>query len=539
MTITVKLPNGGTAQFPDGMQPADIEAVLQKQFPPTGAVAAPAGVAPPPGAKPGSREYADWAASRARAGKKLPQVTKMDPKFFPERDSSMLDPFVQGTTFGWADELRGAVQGGMAAVQGGDFGETYKRVVDDSRQKLEYQRKVNPVGSFVAELGGAIPTGMGFGGQIAGKGATLLGRIGSGAAVGAAQGAVYGAGSASDEDRAAGALLGGATGGVLGGAIPAAAQGIKGLTGRIGGAMPEIDDLYRARDAAYKAVDESGFRYSPQQFDDLVTDIYRRVGAGDIDPNPDGAHKFAVSMLNRLNGRNPPRTLSQIDDLRKVIRRDVIDKGDDYFGEIMLDAIDDFIDKTGGDGVMRAARTAHQTLRKSELIAAALEKARLNAASSGSGGNINNAIRQQIKAILTNPSKLRGFTQAERDMMDKIVDPNSKLQDILRLVGRLSPSGNGLMAALGIGATAANPLFAIPITAGVGAKVLSDGATKGGARALERAVRTGGAAPRPLPMMPPGILQRGAMPLAPFAGQGLATELMAGKKRPIEITVGR
>ncbi len=53
---------------------------------------------------------------------------------------------------------------------------------------------------------------------------------------------------------------------------------------------------------------------------------------------------MAVSMLNRLNGRNPPRTLSQLDDLRQVIRRDVIDGGsqaDGHFGELMLDAIDE------------------------------------------------------------------------------------------------------------------------------------------------------------------------------------------------------
>lgn len=505
----------------------------------TAAAPAPAATPNSPPGKPGTREYADWARDQAMAGKELPQVSSMAPKFFPERNSSPLDPFVQGTTFGWADELRGVAQGGMAALQGGDFGDTYKRTVDDSRQKLDYQRKVNPVGSFAAELAGAIPTGMGLGGQLAGRGATLLPRVLSGAAVGGAQGAAYGAGSADDDKRAEGAALGGATGMALGGAIPAAAEGFKGLFGRVGAVMPEIDELYKAKDAAYKFVDNSGFRYSQQQFDHLVSDIFQRVGADDIDPNPDGAHKMAVSMLNRLNGRNPPRTLSQLDDLRQVIRRDVIDGGsqaDGHFGELMLDAIDDFIDKTGGDGVMRTARKAHQTLRKSELLAAALDKAQLNAAASGSGGNIDNALRQQIKAILTNPSKARGFTQAEKDAMRKIVE-GGQMQGLLRLVGKLSPSGNGLMAALGIGATAANPLLAVPIGAGIAAKTLADGATKGGVRALERAVRTGTSPGAAVPLMPPGLLQRGSMPLAPFAGQGVATELMAGKKRPIEITV--
>lgn len=475
---------------------------------------------PPEGAVPGSRAYADWARDAARAGIKLPQVSDLSGKFAPERDSSLLDPFVQGVTFGWGDELRGAVQGGIAAAQGGNFEDTYKRTVDQSQNALSYQRETNPVGSLVAEVAGAIPTGMMAGGQLAGRGATLLGRMGSGALVGAGQGAVYGGGAADDGDRAAGAAFGGATGFGVGAAIPAAAEGFRALFGRAGAVMPEIDQLYQAKNAAYAKVDSAGFRYSPQQYDGLVNDIYRRVGAANIDPNPDGAHKMAINMLNRLNSRSAPMTLGQLDDLRKVIRRDVIDSGskaDAFFGDLMLDAIDDFIDGTGGSSIMEPARKAHQTLRKSELLADSLEKAYLNAASAGSGGNIDNALRQQIKAILTNPSKARSFTKAEKEAMRKIVE-GGNMQGLLRLVGKLSPSGNGLMAALGIGATAANPAMAIPIGAGIVAKKAADGMTQGGVKALERAVRTGANPLAPVPLPPPGLLQRGAMPLAPLIG---------------------
>lgn len=173
---------------------------------------------PPEGAKPGSRAYADWAAQQARAGKKLPQVTKMDPKFFPERDSSLLDPFVQGATFGWADELRGGVQGGLAALQGRDFGTAYNQSVDQSRNALDFQRRENPVGSFAAEFAGAIPTGALAGGQIAGRGATMGARMLTGAGVGVGQGLTYGAG-ASNADTLEGRVTDGAIGGLVGGGI--------------------------------------------------------------------------------------------------------------------------------------------------------------------------------------------------------------------------------------------------------------------------------------------------------------------------------
>lgn len=171
---------------------------------------------PPPDLKPGTREYADWAAEQARAGKTLPQVS--NPKL-TETESSILDPFVQGVTFGWGDEMRGAVQGGIAALQGGDFGSTYDQVVDESRNALEHERRVNPVGSFAAEVAGALPTGIGLGGQIAGRGATLGARALTGGGVAATQGAAYGAGS-SDHDRVGGAALGFGLGAGIGAAAP-------------------------------------------------------------------------------------------------------------------------------------------------------------------------------------------------------------------------------------------------------------------------------------------------------------------------------
>jgi hypothetical protein len=194
----------------------------------------PRGVAmPPAGLQPGSREYADWAAEQARAGKTLPQVS--DPRF-TETESSALDPFVQGVTFGFGDELRGAVQGGLAAVQGGDFGSAYDQVVDESRNALNEERRVNPIGSLAAEVAGAIPTSVAAGGQLAARGANVLQRAVSGGLIGAGQGAVYGAGAAEGDlaDRAQGALTSGLISGGIGGAVPVIGAGLTAGTKAVG-----------------------------------------------------------------------------------------------------------------------------------------------------------------------------------------------------------------------------------------------------------------------------------------------------------------
>lgn len=181
---------------------------------------------PPAGLKPGTREYADWAAQAARAGQQLPQVSN---PAMTETQSSILDPFVQGTTFGFADEMRGAVQGGLAAMQGGEFGSVYDQTVDESRGALAHERNVNPWGSIASEVAGAIPTGMVAGGQLAGRGATALARAATGALVGGAQGVAYGAGS-SEADTLEGRITDGAVPGLVGAGIGAAAP----LIGQLG-----------------------------------------------------------------------------------------------------------------------------------------------------------------------------------------------------------------------------------------------------------------------------------------------------------------
>jgi hypothetical protein len=201
---------------------------------------------PPAGAKPGSRAYADWAMKRVRSGNAVPQVSELSGRVAPERNSSQLDPFVQGVTFGWGDELRGAVQGGLAAMQGGDFGETYKREVDQSRNALDFQRRENPIGSFASELGGGIAT------SIAAAPAAALVGIGNaartlpiwqqvfrGGAVAAPAGALYGAGASGDslQERGTGALMGAGFGAAGGAVAPVVMRGIgagaRGIANRV------------------------------------------------------------------------------------------------------------------------------------------------------------------------------------------------------------------------------------------------------------------------------------------------------------------
>lgn len=242
---------------------------------------------PPAGAKPGSREYADWAAAASRAGIKLPQVSDLSPKFAPERDSSALDLFAQGATLGWGDELRGVVQGGIAAAQGGDFDATYKSTVDQARNAIDYQRKENPVGSLAAEIGGGVATSI-----AAAPAAGLVGlgnaartlpmwqQILRGGAIAIPGGAVYGAGASGDslEERGSGALAGAGFGAVGGAVAPVVMRGV-------GAGVQNIANRFNANRAARQVgISPQAARFATEtlQADDaLGTGAARMAAAGD------------------------------------------------------------------------------------------------------------------------------------------------------------------------------------------------------------------------------------------------------------------
>ena len=108
-----------------------------------------------------------------------------------------------------------------------------------------------------------------------------------------------------------------------------------------------------------------------------------------------------------------------------------------------------------------------------ELFDDLIKKAELETAATGSGGNIVNKYRQALKNILVNKNKSAQFDSEELSVMERFVK-GDMAENTLRLIGKLSPTGNGLMAALNIGAVATNPaLVAIPI-AGAVSKVASD-----------------------------------------------------------------
>lgn len=129
----------------------------------------------------------------------------------------------------------------------------------------------------------------------------------------------------------------------------------------------------------------------------------------------------------------------------------------------------------GGDAGDLLSRANLQSRRyyKIKAFDEAMDKAKRNVASTGSGGNVVNTYKQAVKTILNNPKSRMQFDEDELIMMERFVT-GSMGDNMLRLVSKLSPTGNGLMAALNVGAAAANPAMLGVTAAGMTAKGIVD-----------------------------------------------------------------
>ena len=268
---------------------------------------------------------------------------------------------------------------------------------------------------------------------------------------------------------------------------------------------PSKSDLRGAAEQAYSDADAAGVVIKPDALNTMAHGLRRELGnAGFHEKGQPGTAIALDEITKAIEGGNI--TLKGVDSVRKVVKglAQVGNRTDaKLIGKVVkhLDKMLTNLDpsqvvmgnaREGVDALVRA-RENWSRLSKAEIIDAALEKAARQAQKAGSGGNVENAIRQQIDSILNTPSKFRGFTGAEIAAMRKVVKGSGNLHEMTRLVGKLSPQGNGLMAGLfGIGGLATmNPAVLIPAAAGLAAKPISTAITRGNANALSELVRRG------------------------------------------------
>lgn len=421
----------------------------------------------------------------------------------------------QGVTFGAGDEIAAGLK---AAVNPFNASEVYNDQLERTRSRNEQFREQSPVASTAAEIGGALPTAfipLGALGRAA-QGGSAATRALAGGAIGAGQGATYAfnAGEGGFEDRASDAVTGAALGGALGAAAPAiggvARRGAQALANR--GATratianaPTTQELRASAAKLFDSASKDGVSVTPAAFRSAVDDIAQYAANEGLDPT---LHPGATAALKRLTQAvDDPNQTASVETLRRVLgsaaRSSAPDEGRIASG--MIDRLDDFMDNltpdqiSGGDpasiATLKQARELWGRMRRSEMVDEALELAGDSAGSVGVGGNINNAARQKLRAILASPTKRRGFSEQELAALREVVR-GTPTQNALRLLGALAPQRGGLPLVMNVGAAGTTGMATVPLSsAAAGAKMLADRGTQNSTRFAQALIASGGNLP--------------------------------------------
>lgn len=413
-----------------------------------------------------------------------PSINDVDPMAMSEAGINVGTPEGQemarrlatrGFSLGLSEPLGAAKR---SVMTGTPFSE---QLAKDKADMRFYEQEIGPVASMATEVAGGVATPfsllrtpqaiqrMGVGKQAA---------IKSGAA-GAVYGAATGEGGVAERGQRAlevaipSALFGVASEKIV---APVATKTLAAIT-RQNAKAPTLETLKRQRDLAYKQADEVENLFGATEYDRFIQNASKRIENMGFDPDVDKQAQAAIKLL--LSKRGQVFDLKEMDKLRQGLWRRYnnarLQQGEQMIIRDIIDEMDDMIESQLGasqNAALTAARVSHKQYKKAELLDEAFENAQRQAAATGSGGNVENLYRQAVTRIMKGKDA-RYFSPEELEVMDKFVRGDFT-QNIARLFGKLSPSGNGLMMALNLGAVATDPTFVLATMAGASSKAFAD-----------------------------------------------------------------
>lgn len=411
---------------------------------------------------------------------------------------SRLRAFFQGATLNAGDELIGGARAIGEKLTGSDrpFMDIAQESTQQERDLLQQYQKEKPKEAIAAEMVGSMASPANL--IPAPAAVARMGPIARAAVTAGAQGAIAGAAGAEGglKERGQNAVKVAIPSALFGAGTQIGLQ-LVGKTGRrVANAFsradetPSLDTLKTVKNVAYGAVDKAGVGFSKDDMADLYIKADDIAKSLDYVPETDSQTRAALKILESRAEKGA--TIGELDKVRQgLYKRYNATQGSEPAIKGMIDQIDEMIaNAPATDDLMKAARLANSRYKKAELLDEAFTRAQRQTAATGSGGNILNKYRQAVTSILNNPKEARWFTEPEIASMESFVK-GSPGENVLRRIGKLSPSGNGLMMALNIGAIAAEPTMAAVTVAGAGAKALSDRSAMRGAEGLIHQVSTG------------------------------------------------
>lgn len=384
-----------------------------------------------------------------------------------ERIGSALNKAGESMTMGLVgDETSAAIESLVPGVG-------YETRRDHYRDQEEVLERNNPGLALGADIGGAVlPAFLSGGTSLLPQGARLATRVGASGAAGAGMAGTYafmegeGGGGERFEDATDAAKIGAG----VGAAVPFVGSGVQRLLDRraFGRAVrdgaknaPSTEELRAMGRALYDQVEDAGVSVRPDRVQataQRISDMLRSEGADEIlTPNTARVSRVfseAGEGVNTVDFR-------ELDRLRRIAGNaasaNPANRPDTRLSTMAIQGLDDFVRNLGPDDidagdlqtlqeVLPKARDTWARMSRSQTIDDAIEASQ-HYLSGGSSG-----IRNQFSRILKSPSLSRGFSEAEKRAMERVIN-GSIPEKFLHLFG----GGLGQFATIGGGVAAGSP----------------------------------------------------------------------------------
>jgi hypothetical protein len=356
-----------------------------------------------------------------------------------------------------------------------------------------------------------------------------------------------------------GSLVGGAAGAAIGGLTHSFLPGFRErrAQARATARGPEPEDIKDAARQFYQQLDNAGITYDANAYGQLPRNVATELMQAGYNPAM-SQHAGIAPLVNELDsivqhasangGAVPFERLQQL----RTMATDVAasnEPGARRLAGIVRNNIDDFVENTtpsqgflGGptaNNLWRQARGMWQRASKTEDLLWNVTKAERRAAGNNSGGNEQNALRQNVRGMLDRaekPGRYNPYTPEETAAMQATND-GTLLQNGLRSFGNtfggsgIAPlvsggASDGIPTALGVSPGLAAGIGVGLYGAGRGARTMSTRMAQNRVDDLVRLFATGSQAPAAAAAVPPismvdALAQRLAARTAPVATQEL------------------
>jgi hypothetical protein len=236
---------------------------------------------------------------------------------------------------------------------------------------------------------------------------------------------------------------------------------------------PTLEKLRADKNAAYKRSEEAGVQISEFSFKKLKGKILNELGER-VDPT---LHPDTTAALKRVMDTKGAISLEKLDQLRQIANdaKGAVKPADQRLAAKVVDSIDEYLDGLSPKDITRGdpkgaaalveARALNTRLKKGEQIEELFRRAEIRAGANYTQSGLENALRQEFKALALNEKKMKRFTPEERAAITKVAK-GGKLENALRFMGKFAPTGV-ISATLsgGLGAMLAGPAgAALPLT---------------------------------------------------------------------------